>query len=169
MDTRVRDWPAPYLQPERHTGCIEHSTAYLCRCLGYADVTADQIGAWRDNGHTDGKHYWEGMYPSLVLGHAKPQRFWQFYDSDEAEQRRFWLGPGTRPWVEQHLAAGHLALVQLHRIPTMAHAVVLLEARGDEGVFLMDPIYGHVVESWDWFLGIGPGNHGCHHVEGWYS
>ncbi len=157
-----REWPAPYLQPEKHTGCIEHSVAYLCRCLGHPDATAEQVAAWREE-----KHCGEWMYPSLVLG-IPTERFWQWYEVDEAEQRRFWLGQETRPWVERHLAAGELAIVQLHRIPTMAHAVVLLEARGDEGVFLMDPIYGHIVEPWEWFLGIGPGNHGCHHVEGWY-
>lgn len=165
----MREWPAPYLQPDRHTGCIEHSTAYICRCLGHSEVTAEQVEAWRRDGHSDGKHYWEGMYPQMILGHAI-LRFWKSLgDHDEAERLRYWLGPGTREWVEQHLAAGQIGLVQVHRIATMAHAVVLLEARGDAGVFLMDPIYGHIIEPWDWFLGIGPGNHGCHHIEGWYS
>src|SRR5262249_28958902 len=110
----------------------------------------------------------EWMYPALVLGHPV-ERFWDWMDKDEAERLRFWLGADTRAWVEQRLARGQVAVVQVHRIATMAHALVLLERQGDAGVLLMDPLYGHVVESWDWFLSIGPGNHGCHHVEGWYS
>lgn len=164
----VNEWPAPYLQPDRHTGCMEHSVAYLCRCLGYSDVTAEAVRSWRENGHSDGKKYGEWVYPKYVLG-VSMSRFWDYEKSDPDECKRFWLGPDTRPWVEQRLATGALAIVHLHRIPTMTHAVVLLEARGDAGVYLMDPIFGHVVESWDWFLGIGPGNHGCHHVEGWFT
>jgi hypothetical protein len=35
-------------------------------------------------------------------------------------------------------------------------------------VLLMDPLSGFVSEPWEWFLGIGPGKHGCHYVESWY-
>jgi hypothetical protein len=47
----------------------------------------------------------------------------------------------------------------------------------------MDPVFGHIIESWDWFLGPGPkaeapewpGSaqdgrpwYGCHFIESWY-
>lgn len=156
-------WPDAYLQPDRHKDCGFYASAYLCRCLGHPDVTAEQIMAWREE-----TKRLEFSYPQ-TLGHPVTC-FWDALKrGDDAEQRRYWLGEGTREWVEDWLARGYLAVVQVHRIPTMAHALVLLESQGDSGVLLMDPIYGHITEPWDWFLSIGPGHHGAHHVEGWYQ
>lgn len=127
------------------------------------EVTPGHIQAFRQK-----EHKWEGMYPSLYCG-LKLERYWDYLHKDEEERLRYWLGPGTRSWVEKHLVSGQISVVIVERVSTMAHALVLLESRGDEGALVMDPLYGHCVESWDWLLSIGPGNHGCHHIDGWYS
>jgi len=101
----------------------------------------------------------------VALG-AEVRRFWDVY-GDEPERGKFWMGPDAEGWVRDWLAGGWIGHASVYRIPAMGHAVAVLEAR-DEGVLLMDPIYGHVVEPWDWFLGIGPGKHGCHHIGAWY-
>lgn len=158
----MRTWPPPLLQPNRNEGCFTYSMAYLCHCLGYTEVTPDDVRLFREQ-----EHKWEGMFPVVRFG-AKIERHWN-YEDDRNEWRRYWLGPGTRSWVEKHLTSGQISVIIVERIPAIAHALVLLESKGDEGVLVMDPLYGHRIESWDWFLSIGPGNHGCHHIDGWFS
>lgn len=156
-------WPAPLLQPNRNEGCFIHSIAYLCHCFGCTEVTPEQVQAFRES-----EHKWEGMFPSLRCD-LELERYWDYVNKDEEERRRYWLGSGVRSWVERHLAQGQISVVIVERVPGLAHALVLLESRGDEGVFVMDPLYGHRLDTWEWFLSIGPGNHGCHHIDGWYS
>lgn len=149
---RTTSWPEPYLQPDRTQDCAFYATAYIGRCLGL-DVAADDVKAWRAETNRHEDHY-------LNAVHGVPmRRFWEVHGI-EVERKRFWMGPDQREWVAEQLA-DQIAHVNVFRIPTMGHAVVALEAR-DEGVLLMDPIYGHVVEPWDWFLGVGAGTHGCH-------
>jgi len=105
------------------------------------------------------------MYPEEYGAQVK--RHWHTY-TDQEEWKRYWLGPTTQTWVEQHLAQGYIALVIVERVPNKAHALVALESHGNEGVYVMDPLYGHRVDSWEWFLSVGPGHHGCHHIDGWY-
>jgi len=166
--TTIAAFPEPYLQPDRNQDCGYYAAAYLARCLGHPDVTAGQVKAWRAETR---KH--ETAYVHDVLG-AQWRRFWDVF-ADEPARKVFWLGPGTQGWVRDWLGRGWIAQACVHRIPGMGHAVVLLEAR-DDGVLLMDPIYGHVTEPWDWFLGPGarrddepftPGRC-CHFIEAWY-
>lgn len=160
-------FPEPYLQPDRQQDCGYYAAAYMARCLGHPDVTADQVKAWRAE-----TRYHETQYARRVLG-AEMRTFWDedhvvsTVTSGEERRRWFWLGPGLQGWVTGWLFTGWIAQVMLHRIPEMGHAAVLLDA-SEDGVLLMDPIYGHVIEPWDWFLGIGPGTCGCHFIEGWY-
>ena len=37
-------WPEPYLQPNPREDCGYYATAYIARCLGRSDVTAEQVG-----------------------------------------------------------------------------------------------------------------------------
>ena len=103
-------------------------------------------------------------------------RFWDVYD-DAPARKVFWLGPGAQGWVRDWLArrvdsAGHA----VHRIPAWATRSSCSSA-SDDGVLLMDPIYGHVTEPWDWFLGPGAQrddepftpNRCCHFIEAWYK
>jgi hypothetical protein len=169
-------FPEPYLQPDRNKDCGYYAQAYLCRCLGHPEVTAGQVMSWREETRTH-----EARYAANVLG-ADIRHLWH-YQEDEAVRRLFWLGPGTRDWVLGWLAHGWIAQVALHRIKPMGHGAVLLDADDDHGVILMDPIYGHVLEPWDWFLGPGPKDgradwpgsapdgrefYGCTYIEGWY-
>ena len=154
-------FPEPYLQPDRHEDCGYYAAAYVARCLGHPDVTAEQVKAWRAETHCH-----ETMYALRVLG-AEMRRFWDVY-GDEPARKIFWMGPGAENWVRGWLTDGWIAQACLHRIPEMGHAVAVLDA-AEEGVLLMDPIYGHVIEPWEWFLGIGPGTNGCHFIEGWYK
>lgn len=163
MNTRPGGWPRPLLQPDPHEGCFAYSIAYLCHCFGQTAITAETVQSFRAT-----EHKWEGMFPVLTCGLAL-DRAWLYRGIDEAERRRFWLGPGTRPWVEEHLAAGQIGVAIVERRAGHAHALVVLESRGEDGVLVMDPLYGHQVDSWEWFLSIGPGQHGCHHLDGWYS
>lgn len=139
-----------------------YSVAYLCRCFGRADITPEQVQSFRAS-----EHKWEGMFPHVRCG-LDLERAWRYRGQDEEEWRRYWLGPGTRSWVEKHLASGQIGLVLVERVVGLAHALVVLESCGDEGVLVMDPLYGHKTEDWKWFLSIGPGQHGCHHIDGWY-
>ena len=162
-------WPEPYLQPDRKQDCGFYAAAYLARCLGHPDVTAEQVKAWREE-----TRYHESAYIHHVLG-AQWRRFWDVF-GDEPARKVFWLGPGTQGWVRDWLARGWIAQACVHRIADMGHAVVLLGAT-DDGVLLMDPIYGHVTEPWDWFLGPGARrddepftpNRCCHFIEAWYK
>lgn len=162
-------WPAPYLQPDRTQDCGFYAQAYLCRCLGYPEITAGQVKAWRAE-----TRYHETRYAPNVLG-AEIFTFNDHYN-ERGSHRIWWLGKGEYPdaehsaarfWVQGVLLSGWIAQAAVHRVPHMQHAVVLLDA-DDDGVVLMDPISGHVREPWDWFLGIGPGKYGCHFIEGWY-
>lgn len=173
----VAAWPEPYLQPDRHKDCGFYSAAYVARCLGRADVTAETVKAWRAE-----TRYHEAAYAREVLG-AEHLRFQRAEDEGDQDARNaFWLGPRRRSWVEGHLDAGWIAQVMLHRIAAMGHAAVVL-GYSAEGVLLMDPIYGHLTEPWEWFLGPGPKAeaaewpgtapdgrawYGCHFIEGWY-
>ena len=170
-------FPEPYLQPNRNEDCGFYTAAYVARCLGHPDVTAQQVKDWRAETR---KH--EAHYVHDVLG-AQMRTHWTEFGhvADEAGRKVFWLGPGTEEWVRSWLADGWLAALNVHRIPEMGHAVALLDA-ADEGVLLHDPIYGHVIEPWGWFLGPGPKHdgswpgsapdgrafYGCTYVEGWY-
>lgn len=159
----MKTWPAPLLQPNRSEGCFIHSIAYLCHCFGATSITPEQVQEWRSE-----THIWEGMFPRRQCGLAL-ERDWDYVEKDEDERRRYWLGPGTRLWVEEHLDCGQLSVVIVERVVGLAHALVLLESQGEKGVLVMDPLYGHRVDTWEWFLSIGPGAHGCHHIDGWYS
>ena len=161
-------YPEPYLQPDRNQDCSFYAAAYIARCLGRPETTAEQIKAWRAETHRHEDHY-----ARAFLG-AEMRTFWDAMDLDEKapladclRRGKFWMGPGTEDWVRGWLADGWIAHVEVMRIAAMGHAVVLLDAR-ECGAFLMDPIYGHVTEPWDWFLGSGLGSHGAHHVAGWY-
>jgi len=166
-------WPEAYLQPDRQKDCGYYAQAYLCRCLGHPDVTAEQVKAWRAETSIH-----ETRYAVNVLG----AQYRGIAGLTEAERRTFWLGPGTGHWLAQQLADGWIAQVLLHRIWDMGHAAVLL-GYDDSGVQLMDPIYGHITEPWGWFLGPGPRDgkpnwpgsapdgrefYGCTFIEGWY-
>ena len=152
-------WPEPYLQPDPTRDCEWYSAAYVARALGRPNTTVDDVRAWRER-----TNRYQTGYAADLPGIEGECLRWNFEDEDE--RRRWWLGPGTREWVERHLADGWIADVRVHRVSHMTHAVVLLDAF-EEGVLLMDPVYGHVIEPWDWFLGIGPGTYGCHRVEYW--
>jgi hypothetical protein len=164
--TETAAWPAPYLQPDRMQDCGFYAAAYLARCLGHPDVTADQVKAWRAETRCHEDHY-----ARRALG-AEMRTFWDACTDETSmaenlERGRFWMGPGTEGWVRSWLADGWIAHVEVHRIAELGHAVVLLDA-ADDGVLLMDPLSGHITEPWDWFLGAGPGVHGCHYVAAWY-
>lgn len=151
-------WPEPYLQPDRTKDCGFYSVAYIGRCYGL-DVTADDVKAWRAETRRHEDHY-------LTEAHGVPMR----RPHDDGRHPHWWMGPTEREWVTQTLNES-ICLVHLLRIPTMHHSVVALAARHD-GVLLMDPIYGHVVEPWEWFLGPGPGTQNAHalwsaHPKGW--
>jgi hypothetical protein len=141
---------------------IDYSVAYLCHCLGHTDVTPERVHEFRQQ-----THKWEGMFPVVSFG-TRLERFWDYIDSDETEKRRFWLGPDTREWVESHLAQGKFGLAIVERVPQKAHALVVLESKGDRGVFVMDPLDGHRIDTWEWFLSVGAGHHGAHRIDGWY-
>jgi hypothetical protein len=169
------DWPEPYLQPDRTKDCGYYAAAYVARCLGYPETTAEQVRQWRAE---TTRH--EAYHAHFALG-AEMRTHWTEF-RDGPGRAIFWQGPDAGDWARRWLADGWIAQMAVHRIAEMGHAVVALEA-SDEGVLLMDPIYGHVVEPWDWFLGPGPragrqdwpgstadgrAFHGCHYVEGWY-
>jgi hypothetical protein len=157
------DWPTPLLQPDPHDGCILYSVTYLCHCFGHTEVTPKQVQTFREQ-----TRKLEAMFPQWHCGlHMK--RHWDHYDTDQAEWQRYWLGPTAQSWVETHLNQGYIGLVIVERVVGRAHAIVVLESHGDEGIFVMDPLYGHRVETWEWLLSAGPGQHGCHHIDGWYS
>lgn len=156
-------FPEPYLQPLGSRDCGFHAVTYLARCLGHPDVTADDVKAWRES-----SGYHEDQYLARVLG-CEHRRWGQDRD-DDAARRRWWLGVGGADWIREWLDDGWLGLAVVHRIPTLGHSVAVLDA-SDEGVLIMDPwpgLGGHVIEPWNWFLGSGPGNHGCHRIDGWY-
>lgn len=165
--TETAVWPGPYLQPDRKKDCGFYAAAYLARCLGRPDVTAEQVKAWRAETRRHEDHYAEA-----VLG-AEMRDFWDACTDETASMAgnltdgKFWMGPGAEPWVRSWLADGWIAHVEVHRIAELGHAVVLLDA-DEDGVLLMDPLSGHITEPWDWFLGVGPGIRGAHHVAGWY-
>lgn len=152
-------WPDPLIQPDKKKDCSFHSVAYLCRCFGFLQVTADDVKAFRQRTGFKEVHYPEDLGIAMDC-------YWRH--EDEQQWRRFWLGIEQRAWVQEHLVQGQIALVSVHRVPEMGHSVVLLEA-DEAGVLLADPAAGHVRETWDWFLGVGPGTHGCHCIDGWYS
>lgn len=169
------DWPVPYLQPDRMKDCGYYAQAYLARCLGHPDITADQVRAWREETRIH-----ETRYSPNVLGAA--YYGWGDCEHGSPEHTAFWLGPGAQEWLTGWLDGGWIAQIHVHRIPTYGHAAVVLGA-SDDGVLLMDPIYGHITEPWGWLLGPGPkrGNpawpgsapdgrefYGCHFIEGWY-
>lgn len=171
-------WPEPYLQPDRTQDCGYYAAAYLAWCLGHPEVTAEQVKAWRAETR---KH--ETQYAKDVLG-TQMRTHWDARRISDGVAKVYWLGqyPVARAWVRGHLAQGWIAQAMVHRIQPMGHAVVLLDA-SDDGVLLMDPIYGHITEPWSWFLGPGPKGdadewpgraddgrefYGCTFVEGWY-
>jgi hypothetical protein len=147
--------------------CGFYAAAYIARCLGRPEVTAEQVKAWRAE-----TLYHEDRYAANVLG-AETRNFWDECTdpgepvADALRRGKFWMGRGTGEWVRSWLADGWIAHVEVHRIAAFGHAVVLLDA-SDDGVLLMDPLCGHVTEPWDWFLGSGPGTPRAHYVAGWY-
>lgn len=160
-------FPEPCLQPDRSMDCGFYAAAYAARCLGHPEVTAEQVKAWRAETRCH-----EDRYAARALG-AEIRTFWDECTdpresvADALRRGKFWMGPGTGEWVRCWLADGWIAHVEVRRIAAFGHAVVLLDA-ADDGVLLMDPIYGHIIEPWDWFLGSGPGTPGAHYVAGWY-
>lgn len=155
---QLHRWPEPLLQPDKKKDCMIYSTAYLCRCLGYADVTPEQVRAYREETRFKEVHFPE------TLGIAM-DCYWRY--EDEQRWKQFWLGVEQKAWVQQRLAQGYLALAAVHRVPEMGHIVVLLDA-DETGVLLADPALGHVCETWEWFLGTGARKPGCHRIDGWY-
>lgn len=157
-------WPEPYLQPDRTKDCGFYSVAYIGQCFGL-DVTADDVKAWRAETNRHEDRYLHEVYGIPMRRPEHDRRAGLPY-------QQWWMGPDQREWVRGMLADS-ICLVHLLRIPTMHHSVVALEAHED-AVLLMDPIYGHVVESWDWFLGPGPGTGNAHalwsaHPRTWQS
>jgi hypothetical protein len=163
----VTAWPDAYLQPDRSMDCGFHTAAYVARCIGYPEVTAAQVKAWRAETH---RH--EDRYAADALG-AEIRTFWDERANpgepmaDALRRGKFWMGPGTAEWVRSWLADGWIAHVEVHRVGAFGHAVALLDA-SDDGVLLMEPLSGHITEPWDWFLGSGPGTPGAHYIAGWY-
>ena len=155
------DWPAPMLQPTSDTGCIEHSVAYIAHCLGFTHVTPQMVADAKGAESPAAERY-----VPHCLGY--PVDLWWHHKDENDIKRMYWLGANARLWVEYHLRAGEIALVIVERVPNRAHALVLLESRGDDGVLVMDPLYGHRTEPWPWLLGLGAGRHGAHHIAGWY-
>lgn len=165
-----RSWPDAYYQPDPSKDCQFYTTAYICRCLGYSDVTAQDVMTFRHTPRGEAGRFWsEAHYPEEVCG-LEMLPYWRDMDEAHHFNDRWWLGPSQRAWVEQMLADGWIAYAHVMRSTVMSHAVTLLEARGDAGVFMMDPVHGPVVESWKWFLSSGP-HHGnwCHRIEAWYQ
>ena len=154
-----KPWPEPHLQPDPRRDCSYYANAYVARCLGFPDVTTEQIKKWREENNRS-----EDWFIRVSLG-VVPVTY-NDYMRDEDCRRKFWLGPDNRPFVE-HWLAEHIAKASIHRIQQMSHAVVALEARSD-GVLIMDPIYSFRVEPWEWFLGVGAGTHGCHRFDAIY-
>lgn len=161
MITRV--WPEPYLQPLGSRDCSYYAVAYIARVLGDLGMDAESVMDWRAQTRKHESHF---------IGQALGGEFrhWGEDAADDDARRRWWLGPTARPWVEGWLADGWIGLALVHRIPELAHAVVVLDAT-EAGAVLMDPwptYGGFLTESWDWFLGVGAGTHGCHRIDGWY-
>jgi hypothetical protein len=160
-------FPEPYLQPDRSMDCGFYTAAYIARCLGHSGVTAEQVKAWRAE---TARH--EDHYARVALG-AETRTFWDYCTDDTASMAvnlrrgKFWMGPGTEDWVRSWLDDGWIAHAEVMRISAFGHAVALLDA-AEEGVVLMDPLCGHVIEPWSWFLGPGPGMKGAHFIAGWY-
>jgi len=159
-DATTPAFPDPYLQPVSSRDCSYYTTAYLARCLGHPDVTAEQVMAWRDQTR---RH--EDRYIEQALG-IESRAWWADVDNDAA-CRRWWLGADGADWVREWITDGWIGYASVHRVDFMTHAVAVLDATED-GVLLMDPVYGHVIEPWDWFLGIGAGTYGCHHISTWH-
>lgn len=158
----MKHWPAPLLQPDRHKDCLLYSVAYLCHCFGYPEVTPEQVRAFRAE-----QGLQESTYPATMC-RISSDHHWLHTREKQAFQR-FWLGPHQRSWVERSLASGRVGLISVERTPGRAHSLVLLENQGETGVLVMDPLYGHRIDTWEWFLSVGPGHHGCHRIDGWYS
>lgn len=170
-------WPDAYLQPDRRKDCGFYAAAYIARCAGFPGATAADVMAWRESARFGDVHYAAQALGAEMYSFTDAER-----EGGEDARRPFWLGPAARPWLEGRLDGGWIAMVQVNRIREMSHAVVALEC-SDAGVLLMDPIYGHMTEPWDWFLGPGPKAEcadwpgtaadgrpffGCHFIEGWY-
>jgi hypothetical protein len=154
----LQERPVAYLQPDPKRDCGFYATAYIARCLGHPEITAQDVMAWRAS---TGRH--EDWYLDAELG-ITAERF----AVEPAEHRRiWWLGPDAQEWVQGWLDRGWIGKAEVHRVPHMVHGVVVLGYSAN-GVELMDPLTGFVTESWEWFLGVGSGVHGCHHIGGWY-
>lgn len=177
MSIATTDWPVPYKQPNPKQDCQFYACAYLCRALGFPGVTAEDVMVFRstprDIGGQSGRMLSEAHYPEMVCG-LEMYPFWQDKTPERDYYDRWWLGPDAREWVEQMLADGWLARIDVMRVREMAHACVILETRGDAGALIFDPHAGLVVESWDWLLGPGPrhkdadGWADSHRIEAWY-
>ena len=160
MTPRLKEWPAPYLQPDPHRDCHLYATAYVARCLGKPDATAEAVRALFDSGKR------EEVYPERETG-APMRAYWR--EAGGYKNKVWWLGPHAERWVRFWLRRGWVGLAHIHRIPDMTHCVALLEA-DDDGVLIMDPIYGFKREPWAFFLGPGAGRHGLvHRIDAWYE
>src|ERR1700733_9787783 len=97
--TATRAWPEPYLQPDRTQDCGYYAAAYIARCLGHPDTTAEQVKAWRVETHTHEDHY-----VRKVLG-VEMCTFWDFCSHDAEKMAttlargNFWMGPQAENWV----------------------------------------------------------------------
>jgi hypothetical protein len=171
----LRTFPEPYLQPNPREDCSYYTAAYIARCLGHPDVTADQVKAWRAETSSHETYYAKEMLGAEFRTHGTEY-------GDSPERKIFWQGPRAKEWTRGWLQDGWIAAVCLHRIAELGHVAAALDCT-DAGVHLMDPIYGHITEPWGWFLGPGPkaecdnwpgsapdgrAFHGCHFIEGWY-
>lgn len=182
MAREIHVWPEPYLQPDRKKDCGYYAAAYIARCLGHPEVTAERVKAWRAETMRH-ETYFADHALGAVVRRSHDECLRRLHDYPQYGEL-FGLGLGSRDWVTDWLSTGWIAHVNIHRIPDMGHAVALLGC-SDDGALLMDPIYGHITEPWGWFLGPGarkgrdktewPGVapdgrafHGCHFIEGWY-
>lgn len=152
----MHPWPAPVRQAPGSDDCALAAAAFVCRLFG-RDVSIEDVrrarGSWAPE-----------VFPKRVVGIAGATI------GEHHDERAWWLGSSTRPWVEGWLAGGHvgLAIVDVGH-PSMDHAVVALEASLD-GVLVMDPARGLTTMSWPAFLGPGPGpNRRTHRIEAWYG
>lgn len=164
-------WPDPYLQPDKRVDCHLYTVAWIARHFGRLDANAEQVRDLREGRvDPDGKRLSEDHFLD-GLADVERDSYWLHYGppgNGFADVDEWWLGPKHRAWVEQHLAEGWVGYAHIHRVEEMAHAVALLEDRGDVGVLLMDPGVGIIVEPWSYFLSHGTGHPLSHRISSWY-
>lgn len=160
------DYPDPILQPEKHTGCLVASAAFVCRWFGI-EASMGDVAAYRIVEGTEERTLVDTEWYPRTQG----IRMARHTIEGRGIGKRWWLGPSTLPWVVQRLSEGRIAIMDIERVRGYRHAVVLVEARPDSGL-VMDPLTGYVEDSWPFLLGDGPGDYPFpwvnHRVRAWY-